>query len=74
MTTNAEIVELARAARPIDDADWGSERQIEAENVFMAAVEARLPIRKLSALHDYALKATTEEWIDEALRLMGIAS
>jgi hypothetical protein len=72
MTTTADILDLARSARPIDDADWGSPRQIEAENLFMAAVEARLPIRKLSALHDYSLKATTEEWIDEALRLMGV--
>ena len=71
MTTIAEIVELARAARPIDEEDWGSPRQIEAENVFLAAIEARLPIRKLGNLYDYSLKATTDQWIDEALRLLG---
>ena len=33
------LSELAQAALPIDDAEWGSDRQIAAENAFGAAIE-----------------------------------
>lgn len=69
------IIELAADARPLNDDDWGSDRQLEAENKFGEAVEqefrSRGELEKLAAWERYALKATTEETISEALRLLG---
>jgi hypothetical protein len=56
---------LALAARPISEADWGSPSQIAAENAFYDAAG------DLGEEFDaYALKATCEEALDEALRLL----
>ena len=61
--TNLET--LAQAARPTSDDDWGSERQIDAENAFFAAAG------DLGAdFEQFALKATSDEAIDEALRIL----
>ena len=71
---DAEMIErfeaLAQAARPVDDNDWGSTRQIGAENKFFKSVEALLPDDQFAALTRYCLKATSDEAIDEALRLV----
>lgn len=62
--------ELAAAARPIDDADWGSDRQINAQNAFFDAIEARYPNLFDNDFGSFAIKATTKELIDEALKLV----
>jgi hypothetical protein len=58
MTGLAEIEALAGAARPIDDDDWGTERQINAENTFFDAVAGLLP----PDFEDTNLKATPPAW------------
>ena len=79
--TLSMINTLASAAYPINDDDWGSERQIAAENAFFAfvkdyvtrgprAVEGR---KQWEDFEGWCLKATTEEMIEEALRgLLGL--
>lgn len=67
-----DFAALAQAARPINDDDWGSERQIKAFNAFCAAVEAELPRKIFHEWEDWSIKATTDEIIDEALRLLGL--
>lgn len=62
------IYELAQQARPIDYDDLGSERQIEAFNLFFAETEKLLTRSAFEALEDYGLKSTNDELIDEALR------
>jgi len=64
------IEALATAARPVNDNDWGSDRQIAAENKFFRAVKATLTPAEFYELEGYCLKATTDEMIDEALRLV----
>jgi hypothetical protein len=81
--TIATINTLARAARPINDDDWGTERQINAENAFFAYAKERMfagragktlapQKQKWADFEAYCLKATTDEMIDEALRLLGM--
>ena len=65
------LQDLANQARCIDDADWGSERQTAALNEFFAHVYTIIGRRKFIELEAYCLKATTDEMIDEALRLVG---
>ncbi len=67
----APLALLARNARCIGDDDYGSARQVGAENEFLAAVERLLPRRQWQAFERYCLKATTDERINEALRLVG---
>lgn len=64
------IESLAQSARPVNDDDWGSERQVAAENKFFKAVRAALTPEDFAALESFCHKARTEEMIDEALRLM----
>jgi hypothetical protein len=64
--------ELAAAARPIDDDDYGTARQIDAENDFFDTLDlylAGLSREKLEAFDTFCLKATTDERITEGLRL-----
>jgi hypothetical protein len=64
---------LANAARPIsvgDDNDWGSERQTTAQNDFFTVVEELMHPMAWEEFSDWCLKATTDEMIDEALRLL----
>lgn len=68
MTTVAQLQELATAARPTNDQDWGSERQLDAENAFFDAF-ARAGFGS-PAFDAFCLKATSEEMIDEALRIL----
>lgn len=71
-----ELQKLAAIARPMDDDDYGSERQVDAENIFWNACA-----KALGAPYDdgydgsglgedfdrWCLKATTEEMLDEAI-------
>lgn len=66
----ATIEALAQAARPINDDDWGSERQVGAEDKFLELTEEWLTAKQLGDWADYALKATTDEWIDYGLMLV----
>lgn len=61
---------LALAARPTSELDYGSQRQEDAFNAFFAAAEDVIPGKQFAAFEEYCLKATTEEAIDEALRLV----
>lgn len=65
-----EINALAEAARPVDDKDWGSDRQNDAQNAFFAAVEKILNADERETLDDFCMKATTEEMIDEAITMV----
>ena len=61
----ATLDAMAKDARPINDDDWGSERQINASNAFHIYASADLGIDT----EDMATaKATCEEMIDETLR------
>jgi hypothetical protein len=72
------LEQLAAAARPIDDDDYGSVRQTNAENDFFATLDQHLAGRLTPAETDnfdaFCLKATAVERIDEGLRLAGIAA
>lgn len=58
---------LAAPAYPLNDDDWGSNRQLDAENAFFETVERELPgIFSVEFTH-WLLKATTEEMLDETL-------
>jgi hypothetical protein len=69
-TNITKCEDLANDARPIDDADWGSDRQIAAENKLFAFVRTLLSEAEFEKLQVFCLKATTEEMIDEALLLV----
>lgn len=66
------LQQLAADARPFDDDEWGSQRQVDAENRFFDECRRRRPATfdETGDFSDWCLKATTEERIDEALRLM----
>lgn len=62
----ARFERMAADARAVDEDDWGSDRQIEAENGFFAAVAVWMS----ADFDDWCLKATSEEMLDEALRVL----
>lgn len=62
----ATIDDMAKAALPVDDDDWGSERQIKAENAFFTYVERCLPPHIWEDIGDYSYGATVEERVDYA--------
>jgi hypothetical protein len=62
------FAKLAADARPVDEADWGTDRQIEAENTFFAAFH--VVMGETTDFDDWCLNATSEEMLTEALRLM----
>ena len=78
--TLKELEAMAEAARPQPTFpeppherdgcdDYGSTRQVEAENAFLDTVTELLTPMESAALEAYCFKADTEERIDEALRL-----
>lgn len=69
-----ELRELATDARPTSDDEWGSDRQITAENKFCAALERYLKPAGWEHFEDYALKATTDEMLDCGLMLAARAA
>ncbi len=68
---------LADDARPVDFDDWGSERQVKAQNDFFDTLDlyltGRLTEQERHAFDVYCLKATVDEMLDEGLRLACIA-
>ena len=69
-TFDAELSSLAASARPIDDDDYGSGRQIEAQNAFFVFVEKQMHPMAFEEFEAWCLKATPDEMIDEAIRLL----
>lgn len=67
------LLALAQAARPVNDDDYGSERQIEAQTAFAEAIDSMLTPEQRTQLWDHDCdKATTDEMIEHALRAVGI--
>jgi flavodoxin len=62
------LYKLAQAARPLDDSDYGSDRQVTAQNEFFEYVEKQMHPTAFAELDDFALKATPDEMIDEAIK------
>jgi hypothetical protein len=59
------LADLAAAARPINHEDWGSDRQVPAENAFFIACdEIGIPTMELYG----CTKMTSDEMIDDAMR------
>jgi len=63
----SQLKSLAASAKPINDDDWGSERQIVAENSFYNLVATVIPNDLFNEISLSLLKATSEECIDEFL-------
>jgi hypothetical protein len=70
MTIPANLDELAAAARPIDEDDWGSERQIAAQNLFMTVATTAMGREWDEKFHDWCFKASVDEMIDRALLIV----
>lgn len=76
--TYDELVKLAEDGKPQPVAagqrdinpgdDYGSDRQIAAQNLFFNELEKVLPAKEFEDLERWCLKATTEEMLDEGLR------
>ena len=62
--TLAALAALAEAARPIDDDDYGSDRQVEAENALFDIIERIVPASIFEEFQNFCLKATTAERIE----------
>lgn len=65
---------LTRDALPTSDDEEGSERQVDAENLFFHHIEGRLSPADAERLYTYGLKATCEERIGFALQLLGLVT
>ena len=68
----ADLKALAMDALPADDMDYGTERQVAAETLFFKKCYELLPadFEEGSQFHNYCLKATTEEMIGEAVKIL----
>lgn len=64
---------LAKEARCINDDDWGSDRQIAAQNLFFNSIQKAISTDAFEGLEAYCLKANVHEMVDEAMRLAKIA-
>jgi hypothetical protein len=73
---NQTFDQLRQAALPLDDEEWGSPRQMEAQNAFFVVAKRAIQAQPMGEAkwanfeNDFCLKATTEEMVDEAIRLM----
>lgn len=68
MNSLLNIKTFAAAALCINESDYGTERQIDAENGFFDAVREDVPADDFEALEDYCHKATTDEQVVEGFR------
>lgn len=64
------IERMADEARPVDEDDWGSERQVAAENKFNIAAENLMTPMQAKWWEIFGEHATSEERIDEALAIL----
>lgn len=62
----ATMGDMAKAALPTSEEDYGSERQIKAENAFFTYVERCVPPHIWEKIEAYSHKATVEERVDYA--------
>lgn len=65
-----KIEKLAHLARPVNDDDYGSERQINTFNAFTIKMEQILSKEDFELFEDYSMKATTDELVDYGLSLL----
>lgn len=72
LRTKAELLGMARDAKCIDDDDYGSERQIQAFNAFTVAAGAHLNDEQNERWDAWSMKASSDEIVDEGLRLLGL--
>jgi hypothetical protein len=63
------LLRLADKAKPQTEKEWGSDRQVEAENDFGALLRTVLGAEKWEKFTRYALKATTEERLSYGIAL-----
>ena len=71
MRTSSDLIKMA--AKNAIDLEWGSEEQIEAENDFFAlGLKLGFDAEENEDFQGYALKATTEEAINYALKEMNL--
>jgi hypothetical protein len=68
MLDGSKLIKMAADAIPHDDNEWGSDRQVEAENTFCAAAKMVIPESEHAELTNWAEHATTEEIVTEYLR------
>jgi hypothetical protein len=66
---HAQMADLAAAARPIDEADYGTDRQITAQNNFTYTLQQILSPEKWENFEDYAHRATPEEMVSYGMQL-----
>lgn len=64
-----QFKQLVQSARPTSEADYASERQVDAENAVYHALEEILTPDEEANFSNWALKATTEEILDHAEKL-----
>jgi hypothetical protein len=62
-----EVSELIALARPIDESDYASERQVNLENQVYHYLETVLTPQQLVAFERYSNKANVNERLDAAL-------
>jgi hypothetical protein len=67
MTNQETALHLAKLAMPINDDDWGSDRQIDAENKLYAFVEENWPDMMSAEFETWSLKASADEIIYELM-------
>lgn len=60
-------------ARPLDDDEWGSERQINSANTFWELCELAVTRDQFDAMESFNLKATTDEMLDNAADVLGMS-
>lgn len=65
--TYDKIRELGKEAWPLSEADWGSGRQIDAQNAFFIELSKVLTANAWNKLDHYCAKATSEEMIAAGL-------
>jgi hypothetical protein len=67
MTNQETALHLAKLAMPINDDDWGTDRQINAENELYAFVEKHWPNMMDAGFETWCLKASSDEIIYELM-------
>lgn len=70
---DSEFQHVCKNARPLNESDWGSERQMFFENQIAGYLDKILTDGQKDRFEIWALKATTDEIIDEALKLWSAA-
>ena len=64
---NSELMKQDKISR---EEEWGSEKQIDAQNRFFEIIESMVTKKQMEDIEEYAMKATTEEMQDYALKVI----